>query len=114
MDTIKILVKVSADDNNDPRWVHLCYIDKQLYEAFIENHGGIDKDFICKHCKEDFDFDLKLCTDKDLSTLRDLVKDHYSKKYPEIYLESPTDRQGWLRIWVTNKIKEELYGKASI
>ena len=49
----------------------------------------------------------------EIEVLKGLVKNFYKRAHPELYIDSPTDRQGWLRVWLTKKIKEELkiYGE---
>jgi hypothetical protein len=32
----------------------------------------------------------------------------YSERYPEIFLDNEIDRQGWVRVWLTDKIKKML------
>jgi adenylate kinase family enzyme len=45
--------------------------------------------------------------------LKAAIKNLYKTKYPHIYIDSETDQQGWLRVWVTNHMESELekYGK---
>ena len=113
MDNIKLLVKLSTDDN-ESKWTHLCYIDRDLHNNYTDECEHINKESLSRWCKEDFGVDMKIDTAKDLDKLRSMVKGYYSEKYPEIYQESVTDHQGWFRMWVTNKMKEELHGKVSV
>ena len=111
-DTIKLLLKLSAPDKGS-RWMHLCYINRELHVTYSKKFGHLNNNSLSRWGKQDFGVDMEVCTVEDLDKLKALVKAYYSEKYPEVYYDSTTDHQGWLRLWITNKMKEELYGKVS-
>lgn len=112
----KVLIKVVNEEHDRAEWTHISYIDKSLYENFLEEKSieTVElNDYISRWAKEDFNISLAMCSKNDIRVLKELVKDFYRRAHPELYIESPTDRQGWLRVWLTRKIKEELkiYGE---
>lgn len=112
----KVLIKVLNEEHDTPEWTHISYVDYDLYHAFMERKGLQTTDLndcLSRWAKEDFNTELAMCSKNDIRVLKVLVKDFYKRAHPELYIESPTDRQGWLRVWLTKKIKEELniYGK---
>lgn len=107
----KLLLKVQ--DGDASKWLHLCYVDTDVYVKFVSLSGGTEEqlnDTLSKWCKEEFNVDLPMATLEDLSTLRDLIKEKYRVEYPDLYRDSKTDRQGWTRIWVTEKMRKETEG----
>ena len=115
----KVLLKVLDANDDRIKWVHLCYLSSDLYNKFIYERDmkTIDmNDILSRWCKEEFLVDLHMATSKDIHLLKELVKDFYKRAHPEYVLDSKTDRQGWLRVWITRKMMEELkiYGKESI
>lgn len=105
----KILIKISEGNTN--KWIHLCYIPESLYEAYrtqLPDHLLNLNETLSKWAKEDFDVDLAVTEAEGLETLKSLVKEHYKQAYPDVYLEQTTDRQGWLRVWIVKKMKEDL------
>lgn len=106
----KILLKLRGSSSKS-EWQHLCYVDKALYDNYVIATQKAMSDMgetISRWCKQDFNVDIKLDTRTDVETLRNIVKNQYKALYPDIYQDSTTDRQGWMRIWVTKNIKEEL------
>ena len=106
----KLLLKVqeNIDDSTRHKWVHLCYVDAEIYKKFMELVGPEEyiNRFLSAWCKEDFHIDMSMDTSEDLIALRGLLKGYYKNNYPEIYRDSTTDRQGWTRIWVTEKMRK--------
>ena len=106
-----ILLKINDAETDTSKWVHLCYADENLYNTYLFLQSD---EYKCMNptlsawAKEDFNVDLSMDSIEDIATLKKLVKEAYREKYPEIYRDSPTDRQGWLRIWVNNKMKEAI------
>lgn len=111
---IKILLKIVDPETNQPRWVHLCYADGNTYAEYLNEHPNTSESSefmnttLSRWAKEDFDIDLAMDNLEDMATLKSHVKELYREKYPEIYRDSNTDRQGWLRLWVNNKMKEDM------
>lgn len=110
----KLLLKVKdpTDDALEYKWVHLCYVDTEIYEKFTRILGSEEQlnRILSFWCKEDFDIELDMATTEDLNILKESIKEYYRTKYPEIYRYSKTDRQGWTRIWVTNKMRKVVEG----
>lgn len=107
----KVLIKVVNEDHDRSEWTHISYIDRSLYNKFIYREGveTIDlNDYLSRWAKEDFNADLAMSSKNDIKVLKELVKDFYRRAYPELFISSSTDRQGWFRVWLTKKIKEEL------
>jgi hypothetical protein len=44
----------------------------------------------------------------DIYEAKEYIKKLYSETYPEVYLHGEGDRQGWTRVWLTDKIKRLL------
>lgn len=111
----KILLKITDTETKTSRWIHLCYADETVYNDYILQNpdSSYMNEVLSRWCKEDFNQDLSMNSIEDVATLKGLVKELYREKYPEVYRDSDTDRQGWLRLWVTSKMKEELDGKQS-
>ena len=115
----KIMIKLLNEENDRIEWVHLCYADETLYNKFLESKGLLTTDMnevLSRWAKEDFNVNLALSRRADLTVLRAIIKDFYKTAFPAIYMDSNTDRQGWFRVWVTKKLREELgiYGNESI
>ena len=105
----KILIKIS--ENSTSKWTHLCYVPENLYGSykmqFSDRLLNLNET-LSRWAKEDFDVDLAVIETEELETLKSLVREHYKQAYPDVYLEQTTDRQGWLRVWVIKKMKEDL------
>ena len=110
-DLIKFLVKVLNEDTDKLSWEHLCYAPRALYLKFLKDKD-VDRfqmaDFVSRWAKEDFNVDLPMSTAKDITILRELVLDKYHSAYPHLVRKTVTDRQGWVRVWVTNHMERDL------
>lgn len=108
----KLLLKVNAENKGviQPKWVHLCYVDTEVFEKFTELFGSREElnKYISTWFEKDFNKTLNMSSYEDLRALKDTLKSYYKDKYPELYRGSETDRQGWTRIWVTEKMKKEI------
>ena len=112
----KVLLKVVNENTDKVDWVHLSYVDKDLFKRYMEENSLETTDMnevVARWAKEDFNADIAMSSTRDVKVLKHLVKDFYKRAHPELFIDSPTDRQGWLRVWFSKKIKEELkiYGK---
>lgn len=111
---IKFLLKVLDENQDRMVWEHLCYAPKDLYLKFLKEKD-IERyemaDFIQLWAKEDFNIDLPMTTAKDVVILRELILDKYSSVYPHLMRKSPTDHQGWVRVWVSTHMEKELLRK---
>lgn len=108
---VKLLLKVFSLDKNKFIWVHFCYVNKNLYEQFMQEKNLQSTDLnqiISQWCKKDFNKKVVLSSTEDIQIIREIVKNYYEKIYPEIFIENNTDHQGWLRVWITKNLKEEL------
>lgn len=106
----KVIIKIRVSETSH-KWVHLCYIPQVLFDEYREKtKEGFSNlnELLSRWVKEDFNVDLKVDTYENLEALKCLVKVKYKELYPEIFLDQPTDRQGWLRVWLVKKIREEL------
>lgn len=109
---IKFLLKVLDEDKDRLVWEHLCYAPADLYLEYLKkfhlerNEMG---EAIAHWAREDFNFDLPMTTAKDIAILRALVLDKYKSAYPHL-VRSPqhTDRQGWIRVWVSTHMEKDL------
>lgn len=108
---IKLLLKVLDENRDKLVWEHLCYVPKELYLKFLRAYG-LERfemaDYVTRWAKEDFNIDLPMTTAKDITILRELVIDKYRSVYPHLTRKSQTDRQGWLRVWVSTHMEKEL------
>lgn len=108
---IKFLVKVLNENTDTVSWEHLCYAPKDLYLKFIKTKH-LERfqmaDYVSRWAKEDFNIDLPMTTYKDIALLRELVLDKYNSAYPHLVRRYETDRQGWMRVWVTNHMERDL------
>nr|DAM10886.1 MAG TPA: hypothetical protein [Caudoviricetes sp.] len=112
----KVIIKVVNEEHDRAEWTHISYIDDDLYKRFMKAKTleTTDlNDIISRWAKEDFNIHLAMSSKNDIKVLKELVKDFYRRAHPELYIESNTDRQGWFRVWLTRKMKEELniYGE---
>lgn len=105
------MIKVINESYENPEWEHVCYMDKELYQQFLKERNAERyelAEFLCRWAKEDFNVDLSMSKKSDIIILKHLVRDFYKRAHPELYIDSETDRQGWIRVWITKKIREEL------
>lgn len=109
MELVKIQMRFYNKDN-DSIWRHFCYVPTELKESFdlhVNTHGLAGYVWIANWAFADFGI-LYIDTEKGFVALKEAVHRRYKELYPEIFIDSPTDKQGWLRVWYTQKMKEEL------
>ena len=107
----KLMVKLLDEAEGKVRWFHVCYINTTLYETFLaEKH--IDSvqfaDYIADWFRKDFGNEITMTTKRDLTIVKGVVKEKYRAIYPEIYNNTKIDSQGWVRVWLSEKMTEEL------
>lgn len=112
----KLLIKVVNESHDQAEWTHFSYVDGELFSRFLKEKGlgtGDMNDVLSRWAHEDFGVELAMSSKRDIEILKMIVKDFYKRAHPDLYIESSTDRQGWLRVWISRKMKEELgiYGK---
>lgn len=103
----KVQIKLFDGRRNQNFWFHFCYISKDLWVRYtkrfkVQNIDSQVKMWIAQ------DFDIEITTMEDLYTVKDHIKEIYSKIYPDVYMDSVGDRQGWVRVWLTDKLKKIL------
>jgi hypothetical protein len=103
----KIHIKLFDGRRNQNFWFHFCYIQRELWDEFKERFkvGNMDAQIKLWIAQ---DFGLVVLHMNDLHEVKNLIKERYSELYPDIYLESEGDRQGWVRVWLTDKMKRML------
>jgi len=108
----KLLIKVCSDSHaKSPipdTWVHLCYVETELFEKFLkiaDTNIPLNA-HLSKWCQEDFHVENPVTTQDQLTELKQCIKNMYKSMYPDLYRETAMDRQGWVRAWITKKIKE--------
>ena len=104
--TTKLLIKIF--DGSSAKWVHLCYVDSDLFQKFVEKAEATLNVYIQAWTKLDFNEALYIGSIKDLEKLRLLGAEYAKKTYPDLFKESRTDRQGWVRVWITSHMRKEL------
>ena len=78
----KVLIKVVNEEHDRAEWTHISYIDKALYDKFIEREHieTIDlNDYLSRWAKEDFNIDLAMSSKNDIRVLKELVKEFQTK-----------------------------------
>ena len=48
---------------------------------------------------------------QDITVLKELILDKYSKIFPYLSRPSKTDRQGWIRVWLSEHMEREMRKK---
>lgn len=97
-------------EDTGEKWVHFCYVSEELKEEFDEKVGRLQRTanyWAIKWAMEDFGIS-QVDTQEQLLDLKERIKNMYKDKYPELYIDSSTDSQGWLRVWYTNHMMKEL------
>lgn len=110
-DLIKFLVKVLDENTDKVSWEHICYAPRELYLQFLKKKGlerSQMADYVARWAKEDFNVELAMTTSKDIQILRELVLDKYKSAYPHLMRQTDTDRQGWMRVWVSNHMERDM------
>lgn len=113
----KVLVKLLDENSNTTKWFHLCYVDTDLYNKYIEHFDLTSLDLneiIARWMKENFNYSMVVSRKDDLKIVKELVQDYYKRVYPELYMPvNGIDRQGWMRVFVQKKMREDLgiYGE---
>lgn len=101
----KVIVKI-ANTKGHKVWRHFCYAPLALVLKYERDTDKRLSESILEWVQKDFD--ITMDDSKTMRKAKDQIKAAYRDKYPNIYLESDTDNQGWARVWLVEKIKEEL------
>jgi len=111
LNRIKVTLPVLDERINKTHWIHICYLNRNLYLTFLQKMGCTRAevaDFMAKWAKKDFNMNLSMSCVRDIAILKELIRDRYRIAHPNIFLNTSTDRQGWFRIWMTEKMEREL------
>lgn len=106
----KIQIKLFDGRRNQNFWFHFCYIPADVWEQYQStfNINNLDAN-IKGWVKQDFGFEIAHM--EDVYKAKEHIKKLYAEVYPEVFLSSDGDRQGWARVWLTEKIKHALEAK---
>ena len=78
-----------------------------LWEKYQSKFQVLNMDnHIKEWIKQDFGYDM--ITMEDMVKAKNSIKSIYAEQYPDIYLDSEGDRQGWVRVWLSDKITKLL------
>lgn len=103
----KIQLKLFDGRRNQNFWFHFCYVPKQLWLQYAERFKVANMDAQVKAwLKQDFGFEVIHMDD--IYKAKEHIKQLYAEVYPDVFLENDGDRQGWSRVWLTEKIKHML------
>lgn len=100
-------VPIKLADIEGYNWVHFCYVDEELKKQFEQASQGTLQSWLEVWAERDFGI-KKIQTCLDLKELRKAILNLYKSKYPDIYIDSSIDHQGWSRVWVTENMRREL------
>ena len=109
MEVQKIQVKIRRSDKTFI-WSHFCYVPEELkrnFDKYVNTLGLPSNYWISKWAQENFGI-TKVDTLIDVWRLKTDIKNLYKERYPELFIETATDKQGWLRVWYANNMEQEL------
>ena len=102
-------------DGDEWRWVHLCHIDRKIYQEFkslFPKESFVLSTFITIWVKQDFEVNMSMVYKKNVLQLRNLVLTWYRHEYPELYLKNcPGDTRrisNLTSIWLTQHMQYEI------
>lgn len=98
------LKKIQVKLQKNKVWVHFCYIPSHYIDMLSTKDPRDITHFI--KVWADLDFNVVLNKKEDVAILKNKIKTYYKNKYPEIYMDSNIDDQGWSRVWVIDHVKE--------
>lgn len=103
----KIQIRAFDRRRNQNSWFHFCYVPKDVWERYREYSLASNLDAQVKAwLKQDFNLDIVYMDD--IYEAKELIKKLYAEAYPHLYLQGDSDRQGWTRVWLTEKINKLL------
>lgn len=103
----KIQLKAFNRRRNQKDWFHFCYVSDELWLEYTRKFPMLNMDIPVKDwLKEDFNFEIEYM--EDIYEAKEHIKNMYAKAYPEVFLEGEGDRQGWTRVWLSDKMKKAL------
>jgi hypothetical protein len=104
----KIQIKIVRDNN--PIWSHFCYVPsdiKNRFDNLVNTQNFLTNYWVALWAHSEFDL-FQIDTPESIQTLKETIKNKYRERYPELYVDSNTDKQGWLRVWYTENMEKEL------
>lgn len=107
----KVKIKVVDDATDQFLWFHFCYMKSEVYYEFLTKLGITRSDlagYISRWVEDDFGYKTSMTHSNDILVARKLIMEFYHKAYPYFFRETITDRQGWVRAWLTKHMEEEL------
>lgn len=107
--TRKIMLKV--DRGGDVVWVHLCYVNPEIFEVFLEVTGTKQRQmvkWVTRWTEEDFNWVIDFTEYSHIKLLKELVIDKYRRVYPHLYYNNAVDTHGWMRCWISEKMGKEI------
>lgn len=100
----KVSLRLFDGRRNQNFWFHFCYLPDELWEHYTSTFkvGNLDSQ-VKAWLKLDFGLDVACM--EDIHVAKEHIKKLYAEVYPEVYLDTTGDRQGWSRVWLSEKIK---------
>ncbi|MEG0579866.1 MAG: hypothetical protein RR490_08120 [Niameybacter sp.] len=86
-------------------------MDGELYDRFLSTFQLSRQelaDYISKWIIDDFGISLAMTHQSDIHIFKELIKKKYKSLYPNMYLESVIDRQGWVRAYISDRMELEI------
>lgn len=111
MKTKQLRMYLFDEDAEKVKWMYVCDIGAKLYNTFLRKMGIDEKqfsDYVADWFKVDFGFNFAMSTRRDLAILKGSVKERYKILYPSIYANTDITPEGWVRIWISEKMEREL------
>lgn len=100
----KIQIRAFDRRRNQNFWFHFCYIPQDVWEQYKSKFNVLNMDAHIKDwLKQDFGFDVVYMDD--IYEAKERIKQLYAKVYPEVFIDNEGDRQGWCRVWLTERVK---------
>lgn len=104
-------IQLKVDKGGELVWVHLCYINPTILEAFLDVTHAKKKQmskWITKWAEEDFNWRIDFTEYNHIHLLKELVINKYKTIYPHLYYNDAVDTHGWMRCWVSEKMGKEI------
>lgn len=111
MELKKIQIKVIDSKTDKMSWEHISYVSAELYDRFLKEMDCSREEFaryVAKWAYQDFNYKTTMAYKQDITILKSLVRERYRSIYPNIFIDGNTDRQGWMRTWLSKKMEAEL------
>ena len=103
----KIQIRVFDTRKKQYYWMHFCYLQNSYASRYRQKTFSTNMDAHIKAWLKQ-DFGLDVVTMDDVYKAKELIKKRYAELYPDVFLENEGDRQGWSRVWLTEKINKLL------